>query len=154
MTQSKLNDELEAPFDPGSDRPRRHGDVMAGTPTRLPSSRVARGALAVASAAMLVTLGVLAGWGLDLLSEREMVFPLAFCLGASVLSGTLAAIGWMHSKRRRDGAPDPVGVRRSLIAGALAAITLIGVTIAIGQIGSHQGVQTEIPPAASTPSPD
>lgn len=117
--------------------------------TVLPSSRVAVIALALALATVMVIVGTAIAGMLDLLSEREMLFPLTFCLGASVLTGTLASIGWMHSRRRRDGRVDPTGLRRSLIAGALAGVILVLVTLAIATLGSHHGVETEIPPEAT-----
>jgi hypothetical protein len=148
MTQSRLNDDLEAPLDPDPAGSRRHGAVGDLPRTRQESSRIARAALALAAATVLVALASATAWGLGWVSEREMVFPLVFCLGASVLTGTVAALGWMHSRRRRDGGTDPVGRRRSLVAGVLAGLTLAGVAFGLGWLGSPQGMRTEIPPAA------
>ncbi|MEZ4283039.1 MAG: hypothetical protein R3F21_25875 [Myxococcota bacterium] len=120
-----------------------------GTPSRMrpESSPVARAALMLGTATLLASLASSAAWIFDAISRRQMEFLLVFCLGGSVLTGTLAAIGWMHAQRRATGRFDPVGVRLSLAAGLLSCMILVGVTFGLDRLDSEHAVRTHVSPA-------
>jgi len=149
MTQSKLNDEMEAPLDPASSAPRKHGALGQTDPneprqTGLRPSRVATLALALATVTALTAIGTAIGRLLDVLSERQMLAPLEACLWLGFVTATLSGLGWMHSRRRRDGGVDRAGLRRARMAAVLAAVMIAGVTMSLGLLHSPQGIGTEI----------
>ena len=149
MTRSRLDDDLRAPLDPGQQGQSVQADPPPGPhpatfPTRLPPSWIATSAIALAGALATVSLAAVLGGAMDWLSSRQVMVPLTIALAGTFLTATLAAIGWMHASRRRDGGVDSVGMRRSLMAGVIAGVTLVGVTWTIGQPIGHHEVETEL----------
>jgi hypothetical protein len=122
-------------------------DTHSRTSTRLPTSRVATAALALAWATAIVAVAAMLGGLSGTISELVAVGVLQVCLGGTFLTATVAAIGWMHARRRVDGRVDPAGIRRSKIAGLVAAAVLIAVTLGLGELATHHDVEVGDLPA-------
>jgi len=117
---------------------------MDGPDTVLPPSRMATAAVWLAGATALAAVLAGAGRVIGVVPQMPAVAVLQICLGATFLTATLAALGWMHARERIDGRFDRRGARRAVVAGVVAGTVLVAVTLSLGGISGHHDVQTEI----------